>query len=142
GGDLPGPVPRGAAALRALRRDGPGARRLAGGRVGHARALLPRPPARAAGRGAAPRRDLPPVLRGRGRQPLPGLPRHARLPVRHAGRALPRRCVPARLIPYLDAGLGHYLLLTGGIVFFLGLLLGLIYVHEAQTHGPRAAEVL
>jgi signal transduction histidine kinase/CheY-like chemotaxis protein/purine-cytosine permease-like protein len=65
---------------------------------------------------------------------------HARIAAQWS--ALLRRCVPARLRPYLDAGLGHYLLLTGGIVLFLGLLLGLIYVHEAQALGPQAAGAL
>lgn len=62
---------------------------------------------------------------------------HARISAQWS--ALLRRCLPARLLPVLDAGLGHYLLLTGAIVCFLGLLLGLIYVHEAQALGPEAA---
>ncbi|MBA4742117.1 MAG: response regulator [Azoarcus sp.] len=65
---------------------------------------------------------------------------HARISAQWA--ALLQRCLPARLRPYLDAGLGHYLLLTGGVVSFLALLLGLIYVHEAQALGPEAAGTL
>lgn len=56
---------------------------------------------------------------------------HARVATQWSG--LLERCLPQRLLPYLDAGVGHYLLLMAGIVSFLALLLGLIYYHEAQV---------
>lgn len=53
------------------------------------------------------------------------------------GRLLPR---PVR--PYLEAGLGQYLLSMAVIVPFLGLLLGMLYYQEAMTLGPRGGELL
>ena len=53
---------------------------------------------------------------------------HARLSVQWS--ALLQKLLPKSLLPYLDAGLGHYLLLMGGITAFLGLLLGTLYYHE------------
>jgi len=38
--------------------------------------------------------------------------------------------LPGRARPYLEAGLGHYLLLMAGIVPFLALLMGLLYYQE------------
>ena len=55
----------------------------------------------------------------------------ARLSVQWA--ALLERLLPARARPYLDAGLGHYLLLMLAIVPFLGLLAGLLYYQEVLT---------
>lgn len=43
-----------------------------------------------------------------------------------------RRFLPAPVIPYLETGLGHYLLLMAGIVPVLAGLLGLLYVHEVM----------
>ena len=56
---------------------------------------------------------------------------HARLASQWA--MLLRRVLPGRLVPYVEAGLGHYLMLMTGIVAFLGLLLFLIHYHEAQA---------
>ncbi len=44
--------------------------------------------------------------------------------------ALLERFLPARAQPYLEAGLGHYLLLMAGVLPFLGLLVGLLYYQE------------
>ena len=41
------------------------------------------------------------------------------------------RLLPASARPYLEAGLGHYLLLMAGVLPFLGLLLGLLYYQES-----------
>ncbi|MBL8446632.1 MAG: response regulator [Zoogloeaceae bacterium] len=46
-----------------------------------------------------------------------------------------QRCLPTRIWPYLDTGLGHYLLLMAVVVPFLGLLLGLLYFHELRILG-------
>ncbi|MHB9119039.1 MAG: hybrid sensor histidine kinase/response regulator [Burkholderiales bacterium] len=46
-----------------------------------------------------------------------------------------RRCLPASARPYLEAGLGHYLLLMAGFVSGLGLLIGLLYFQERLTLG-------
>ena len=43
-----------------------------------------------------------------------------------------RRFLPAPVIPYLETGLGHYLLLMTGIVPLLAGLLGLLYFHEVM----------
>lgn len=43
------------------------------------------------------------------------------------------RLLPASLKPYLDAGLGQYLLLMAGFVSLLGLLIGLVYYQESLT---------
>lgn len=61
---------------------------------------------------------------------------HARLSTQWS--ALLARVLPRRLKPYLDAGLGHYLLLMAGVVSFLAILLGLIHYHEVQSHGDEA----
>ncbi len=50
-------------------------------------------------------------------------------------KALLRRLLPAKLIPYLDTGLGHYLLLMAGIIPLLAGLLGLLYTHEVFALG-------
>lgn len=65
---------------------------------------------------------------------------HARLSTQWS--ALLARVLPRRLLPYLDAGLGHYLLLMVGIVSFLAVLLGLIHYHEAQSLGADARVAL
>jgi signal transduction histidine kinase/purine-cytosine permease-like protein/DNA-binding NarL/FixJ family response regulator len=44
--------------------------------------------------------------------------------------SLLQRLLPSAARPYLDAGLGHYLLLMAGIVPVLGLLIGLLYYQE------------
>jgi signal transduction histidine kinase/CheY-like chemotaxis protein len=44
--------------------------------------------------------------------------------------ALLQRLLPGAARPYLDAGLGHYLLLMAGILPILGLLIGLLYYQE------------
>ncbi|MGL1832059.1 hybrid sensor histidine kinase/response regulator [Rhodocyclaceae bacterium SMB388] len=56
---------------------------------------------------------------------------HARLSAQWS--ALLQRVLPGRLLPYVEGGLGQYLLLMTGIVGFLALLLGMIYFHEAQA---------
>lgn len=53
---------------------------------------------------------------------------HARLSVQWS--ALLQKLLPKSLLPYLDAGLGHYLLLMIGVTAFLALLLGTLYYHE------------
>ena len=50
-----------------------------------------------------------------------------------------RRTLPRALWPYLDAGLGQYLLLMLALVPLLGALLGLIYLHEVQADPSLAA---
>jgi signal transduction histidine kinase len=40
------------------------------------------------------------------------------------------RLLPASALPYLETGLGHYLLLMTGIVPVLALVLGVLYTHE------------
>ncbi|MEW6163492.1 MAG: ATP-binding protein [Pseudomonadota bacterium] len=50
------------------------------------------------------------------------------------------RCaLPRRLWPYLDAGLGQYVLLMAAVIPLLGALLGLIYLHEVQADPALAA---
>ena len=44
--------------------------------------------------------------------------------------AVLRRLLPKAVQPYLDTGLGHYLLLMAGIVPVLALILGVLYTHE------------
>jgi signal transduction histidine kinase/purine-cytosine permease-like protein/DNA-binding NarL/FixJ family response regulator len=53
---------------------------------------------------------------------------HARLGTQWDG--LLQRLLPAAARPYLEAGLGHYLLLMAGILPVLGLLIGLLYYQE------------
>ena len=53
-----------------------------------------------------------------------------------------RRILPAAAIPYLETGLGHYLLLMAGIVPLLAGLLGLLYTHEVLALGPAQAELI
>ena len=65
---------------------------------------------------------------------------HARLPAQWS--ALMQRVMPARLLPYAEGGLGHYLLLMGGIVLFLAALLGMIHYHEVRALTPEAAAAL
>ena len=49
--------------------------------------------------------------------------------------ALLRRLLPKAALPYLETGLGHYLLLMAGIVPILALVLGLLYTHELLMLG-------
>ncbi|MCB4358509.1 hybrid sensor histidine kinase/response regulator [Quatrionicoccus australiensis] len=46
-----------------------------------------------------------------------------------------RRLLPAVARPYLETGLGHYLLLMAGIVPILALVLGVLYTHELLALG-------
>ena len=56
--------------------------------------------------------------------------------------AVLRRILPKAALPYLDTGLGHYLLLMTGIVPILALILGVLYTHELLTLGtPEPAVV-
>jgi signal transduction histidine kinase/ActR/RegA family two-component response regulator len=48
-----------------------------------------------------------------------------------------RRLLPAPALPYLETGLGHYLLLMTGIVPVLALVLGVLYTHELLALGPE-----
>ncbi len=48
------------------------------------------------------------------------------------------RFLPAPARPYLEAGLGHYLLLMAGVVPFLALLVGLLYYQEVLALGEGA----
>jgi signal transduction histidine kinase/CheY-like chemotaxis protein/purine-cytosine permease-like protein len=52
-----------------------------------------------------------------------------------------RRLLPRATWPYLDTGLGHYLLLMAVIVPALALLLGLLYRFELQGAGEAAASL-
>nr|MBL8412172.1 response regulator [Dechloromonas sp.] len=49
-----------------------------------------------------------------------------------------RRVLPRVVQPYLDTGLGHYLLLMAGIMPVLGLVLGVLYTHELLALGEAA----
>ncbi|HJV91997.1 MAG TPA: histidine kinase dimerization/phospho-acceptor domain-containing protein, partial [Azonexus sp.] len=51
--------------------------------------------------------------------------------------AVLRRLLPAPALPYLETGLGHYLLLMTGIVPVLALVLGVLYTHELLAFGPQ-----
>jgi signal transduction histidine kinase/CheY-like chemotaxis protein/purine-cytosine permease-like protein len=62
---------------------------------------------------------------------------HARVSVQWTGAM--QAILPRRLWPYLDSGVGHYLLLMGAILPFLALLLGLLYYHELRVLGTDAA---
>lgn len=64
---------------------------------------------------------------------------HARLSTQWA--ALLARVLPARVMPFLSRGLGHYLLLMASIVPFMVLLLGLLYYLEVQGH-PQSSPLL
>ncbi|MBS1145233.1 MAG: Response regulator receiver:ATP-binding region, ATPase-like:Histidine kinase N-terminal [Proteobacteria bacterium] len=56
--------------------------------------------------------------------------------------AVLRRILPKAALPYLETGLGHYLLLMTGIVPILALILGVLYTHELLTLGtPEPAVV-
>ncbi len=48
------------------------------------------------------------------------------------------RFLPAAARPYLEAGLGHFLLLMAGVLPFLGLLLGLLYYQESLALADSA----
>lgn len=50
-----------------------------------------------------------------------------------------RRALPRSMWPYLDAGLGQYVLLMAAVVPLLAALLGLIYLHEVQADPAHAA---
>ncbi|MGV8990666.1 MAG: ATP-binding protein [Thiobacillus sp.] len=65
---------------------------------------------------------------------------HARLGGQWA--TLLERFLPARARPYLDAGLGHYLLLMAGVVPFLILLVGLLYYQEVEALTASTAALL
>ncbi|MBS1138953.1 MAG: Response regulator receiver:ATP-binding region, ATPase-like:Histidine kinase N-terminal [Proteobacteria bacterium] len=59
-------------------------------------------------------------------------------PQAHLGaqwNAVLRRILPKPALPYLDTGLGHYLLLMTGIVPILALILGVLYTHELLALG-------
>ncbi len=56
--------------------------------------------------------------------------------------ALLERGLPAGARPYLDAGLGHYLLLMAGVMPFLILLVGLLYYQEMLALTGEAAVLL
>ena len=49
--------------------------------------------------------------------------------------AVLRRLLPTVVLPYLETGLGHYLLLMAGIVPLLALVLGVLYTHEMLSLG-------
>jgi signal transduction histidine kinase/CheY-like chemotaxis protein/purine-cytosine permease-like protein len=65
---------------------------------------------------------------------------HARLG-RQWGSFL-EKLLPGAMAPYLEAGLGHYLLLMAGAIPFLALLVGLLYYQEVAALGGNAAELL
>ena len=62
---------------------------------------------------------------------------HARLSVQWNGAL--RAVLPRAIWPYLDTGLGHYLLVMAAVVPLLGLLLGLMYYQELRVLGEQAA---
>jgi len=51
--------------------------------------------------------------------------------------AVLRRLLPAAALPYLETGLGHYLLLMTGMVPVLALVLGVLYTHEVLALAPH-----
>jgi purine-cytosine permease-like protein len=51
------------------------------------------------------------------------------------------KVLPARVLPYLERGLGHYLLLMAGILSFLALLLGLLFYLEIHGSPDSAHEI-
>jgi signal transduction histidine kinase/CheY-like chemotaxis protein/purine-cytosine permease-like protein len=53
-----------------------------------------------------------------------------------------RALLPKRVWPYLDTGLGHFLLLMLVIAPLLGALFGLLYHQELQSQGHMAVEAL
>jgi signal transduction histidine kinase/purine-cytosine permease-like protein/ActR/RegA family two-component response regulator len=53
-----------------------------------------------------------------------------------------RRLLPAAVVPYLETGLGHYLLLMAGVIPLLAGLLGLLYTHEVIALGAAQADLL
>jgi signal transduction histidine kinase/ActR/RegA family two-component response regulator len=53
-----------------------------------------------------------------------------------------RALLPRRVWPYLDTGLGHFLLLMLVVAPLLAALLGLLYRQEVQAAGPMAQEAL
>ncbi|NDP47677.1 MAG: response regulator, partial [Sulfuriferula multivorans] len=65
---------------------------------------------------------------------------HARLGAQWA--ALLERFLPLSARAYLDAGLGHYLLLMAGVVPFLILLVGLLYYQEVLALTGEAVALL
>ena len=65
---------------------------------------------------------------------------HARLGEQWSG--LLERFMPARTRPYLEAGLGHYLLLMAGVVPLLILLVGLLYYQEVLALNDDATALL
>ncbi|NTV68908.1 MAG: response regulator [Azonexaceae bacterium] len=56
--------------------------------------------------------------------------------------AVLRRILPKAALPYLETGLGHYLLLMTGIVPILALILGVLYTHELLTLGTLEPAVV
>ena len=50
-----------------------------------------------------------------------------------------RRVLPKQVWPYLDTGLGHYLLLMAVIAIALAMVLGLLYSNELRLLGENAA---
>ncbi|HWN47884.1 MAG TPA: ATP-binding protein, partial [Steroidobacteraceae bacterium] len=65
---------------------------------------------------------------------------HARLSSQW--NSLLRSLLPRKVLPYVDTGLGHYLLLMAGVVPFLALLMGLLYYHEWVVVGSQHASLL
>lgn len=56
---------------------------------------------------------------------------HARLAEQWSG--FMGRFLPLGLKPYLEAGLGHYMMLVSGFIVFIGSLIGLLYYQESLT---------
>ncbi|WP_341676253.1 ATP-binding protein [Niveibacterium sp. SC-1] len=56
--------------------------------------------------------------------------------------AVLKAVLPRAVLPYLETGLAHYLLLMAGIVPFLALLLGLLYYHEHLTIGVTHPDLI
>ncbi|HTH95003.1 MAG TPA: ATP-binding protein [Rhodocyclaceae bacterium] len=64
---------------------------------------------------------------------------HARLSAQWS--VILRKLLPASVSPYLETGLGHYLMLMAAILPALALLLGILYFHETSSL-PDDADVL
>ena len=56
--------------------------------------------------------------------------------------AVMSRILPKAALPYLETGLGHYLLLMTGVVPVLALILGVLYTHELLALGTPDAAVV
>ncbi|MBK9445734.1 MAG: response regulator [Betaproteobacteria bacterium] len=56
--------------------------------------------------------------------------------------AVLRRLLPRAVQPYIDTGLGHYLLLMFGITSIIALVLGILYTHELLSLAESGPQVI